>query len=42
VELVDAGTLGTEPGRVFPAAAAPEALAAALSGTGGDPVTLTF
>jgi NADPH:quinone reductase-like Zn-dependent oxidoreductase len=42
VELVDAGTLHTEPGRVFPAAAAAEALAAALSGTGGRPVTLTF
>jgi hypothetical protein len=42
VKLVDAGTLGTEPGRVFPAAAAPEALAAVLSGTGGQPVTLTF
>jgi NADPH:quinone reductase-like Zn-dependent oxidoreductase len=41
-ELADAGTLGAEPGRVFPAAAAPEALAAALSGTGGQPVTLTF
>ena len=42
VELVEAGTLRTESGRVFPAAAAPEALAAALSGTGGHPVTLTF
>jgi hypothetical protein len=42
VELVDAGTLDIEPGRVFPAAAAAEALAAALSGTGGHPVTLTF
>ena len=42
VELVDAGTLGIEPGPVFPAAAAPEALAAALSGTGGHPVTLAF
>jgi NADPH:quinone reductase-like Zn-dependent oxidoreductase len=42
VERVDVGALGTEPGRVFPAAAAPEALAAALSGTGGHPVTLTF
>jgi NADPH:quinone reductase-like Zn-dependent oxidoreductase len=41
-ELVDAGTLRTEPARVFPAAAAAEALAAALSGTGGRPVTLTF
>jgi NADPH:quinone reductase-like Zn-dependent oxidoreductase len=41
-EMVDAGTLGIEPGRVFPAAAASEALAAALSGTGGHPVTLTF
>ena len=42
VELVDAGTLGIEPGPVFSAAAAPEALAAALSGTGGRPVTLAF
>jgi NADPH:quinone reductase-like Zn-dependent oxidoreductase len=42
VELVDPGILGAESGRVFPAAAAPEALAAALSGTGGHPVTLTF
>jgi NADPH:quinone reductase-like Zn-dependent oxidoreductase len=42
VELVDAGTLGIEPGPVFPAAAAAEALAAALAGTGGHPVTLTF
>jgi NADPH:quinone reductase-like Zn-dependent oxidoreductase len=42
VELVDAGTLRIEPGPVFPAAAAAEALAAALSGTGGRPVTLTF
>jgi NADPH:quinone reductase-like Zn-dependent oxidoreductase len=42
VELVDAGTLDIEPGPVFPAAAAPEALAAALSGTGGHPVTLAF
>jgi NADPH:quinone reductase-like Zn-dependent oxidoreductase len=41
-ELVDAGTLRIEPGPVFPAAAAPDALAAALSGTGGRPVTLTF
>ena len=42
VELVEAGTLRTERGRVFPSAAAAEALAAALSGTGGHPVTLTF
>jgi NADPH:quinone reductase-like Zn-dependent oxidoreductase len=42
VELVEAGTLRIEPARVFPAAAAAEALAAALSGTGGHPVTLTF
>jgi NADPH:quinone reductase-like Zn-dependent oxidoreductase len=42
VELVDAGTLAIEPGPVFPAAAAPEALAAALAGTGGHPVTLAF
>jgi NADPH:quinone reductase-like Zn-dependent oxidoreductase len=42
VDLVAAGTLDIEPGRVFPAAAAPEALAAALSGTGGHPVALTF
>jgi NADPH:quinone reductase-like Zn-dependent oxidoreductase len=42
VELVDAGTLGIEPGPVFPVAAAAEALAAALSGTGGQPVTLAF
>jgi NADPH:quinone reductase-like Zn-dependent oxidoreductase len=42
VELVDAGTLGIDPGPVFPAAAAPDALAAALSGTGGHPVTLAF
>jgi NADPH:quinone reductase-like Zn-dependent oxidoreductase len=42
VEPVEAGTLRIEPGRVFPAAAAAEALAAALSGTGGHPVTLTF
>jgi NADPH:quinone reductase-like Zn-dependent oxidoreductase len=41
-ELVEAGTLRIEPGRVFPAAAAAEALAAALSGTGGHPVTLAF
>jgi NADPH:quinone reductase-like Zn-dependent oxidoreductase len=41
-ELAAAGTLVTESPRVFPAAAAPEALAAALSGTGGQPVTLTF
>jgi NADPH:quinone reductase-like Zn-dependent oxidoreductase len=42
VERVDAGTLGIESGAVFPAAAAAEALAASLSGTGGRPVTLTF
>jgi NADPH:quinone reductase-like Zn-dependent oxidoreductase len=42
VQLVDAGTLAIEPGPEFPAAAAPEALAAALAGTGGRPVTLTF
>jgi hypothetical protein len=41
VELVDA-EVGIKPGPVFPAAAAPEALAAALSGTGGHAVTLTF
>jgi NADPH:quinone reductase-like Zn-dependent oxidoreductase len=41
VERVDA-EVGIEPGPVFPAAAAPEALAAALSGTGGHPVTLEF
>src|SRR5436190_13092737 len=43
VELIDGDTVGIEPVPVFPAAAAaPEALAAALSGTGGRPVTLTF
>jgi NADPH:quinone reductase-like Zn-dependent oxidoreductase len=42
VQLVDSGTLGIEAERVFPAAAAPEALAAALTGTGGHPVALTF
>jgi NADPH:quinone reductase-like Zn-dependent oxidoreductase len=42
VDLVVAGTLDIEPGRVFPAAAAAEALADALAGTGGRPVTLTF
>jgi NADPH:quinone reductase-like Zn-dependent oxidoreductase len=42
VDLVAAGTLDIEPGRVFPAAAASEALAAALSGTGGQPVALAF
>jgi NADPH:quinone reductase-like Zn-dependent oxidoreductase len=42
VELVGAGTLHIEPGRVFPVAAAAEALDAALSGTGGHPVTLTL
>jgi hypothetical protein len=41
-QLVDSGTLGIEAERVFPAAAAPEALAAALTGTGGHPVALTF
>src|SRR3954454_3965757 len=38
VERADDGALDTEPGRVFPAAAAPEALAAVLSGTGGRAV----
>jgi NADPH:quinone reductase-like Zn-dependent oxidoreductase len=42
VELAGAGTLGTEPARVFPAGAGREALAAALTGTGGHPVTLAF
>jgi|tagenome__1003787_1003787.scaffolds.fasta_scaffold20624651_1 NADPH:quinone reductase-like Zn-dependent oxidoreductase len=42
VELVDAGRLGIQPGPVFPAAAAQEALAVALSGTGGRPVALSF
>jgi hypothetical protein len=42
VQRADGGPLDTEPGRVFPAAAAPEALAAVLSGTGGRTVTLTF
>jgi NADPH:quinone reductase-like Zn-dependent oxidoreductase len=42
VQLAGAGTLAIEPGPEFPAAAAPEALAAALAGTGGRPVTLTF
>jgi NADPH:quinone reductase-like Zn-dependent oxidoreductase len=42
VDLVAAGTLDIEAARVFPAAAASEALAAALSGTGGHPVALTF
>ena len=42
VEPADGGTLDTEPGRVFSAAAASEALAAVLSGTGGRTVTLTF
>jgi NADPH:quinone reductase-like Zn-dependent oxidoreductase len=41
VKLIDTD-IGLEPGPVFPAAAAPQALAAALSGTGGHPVTLTF
>jgi len=40
VERID--TNAVEPGHVFPAAAAGEALAAALSGTGGHPVTLSF
>ena len=42
VERADGGTLDTKPGRVLSAAAAPEALAAVLSGTGGRTVTLTF
>jgi NADPH:quinone reductase-like Zn-dependent oxidoreductase len=42
VELIDADAVGIEPGPVFPAAHAPEALAAVLSGTGGHPVTLKF
>src|SRR4051812_10398007 len=41
-DLAEAGALEIEPAREFPAAAAPEALAAALSGTGGHPVTLMF
>src|SRR3954451_9804493 len=41
-DLVEAGALEIEPAREFPAAAAPDALAAALSGTGGHPVTLIF
>jgi hypothetical protein len=41
LELIDGDTVGIESGSVFPATA-PEALAAALSGTGGRPVTLTF
>jgi NADPH:quinone reductase-like Zn-dependent oxidoreductase len=41
-ELVDAGTLDIEPGRVFEASAAREALASAQSGTGGRPVALIF
>src|SRR4051794_37096390 len=41
-DLAEAGALGIEPAREFPAAAAPEALADALSGTGGHPVTLMF
>ena len=42
VDLAEAAAPGIEPAREFPVAAAPEALAAALSGTGGHPVTLTF
>jgi hypothetical protein len=42
VGLVDAGSLSIESGPVFAAAAAQEALATALSGTGGRPVTLEF
>jgi NADPH:quinone reductase-like Zn-dependent oxidoreductase len=42
LELIDGDAVGIEPGPVFPAAAAPEALAAALAGTGGHAVTLTF
>src|SRR3954453_11324869 len=42
VDLAAAGTLDIEPGRVFPAAAASEALAAALAGTGGQPVAIMF
>jgi NADPH:quinone reductase-like Zn-dependent oxidoreductase len=42
VGLIDGEAVGFEPGPVFPAAAASEALAAALSGTGGRPVTLAF
>jgi NADPH:quinone reductase-like Zn-dependent oxidoreductase len=42
VERADGGTLDADPGRVFSAAAAPEALAAVLSGTGGRTLTLTF
>ena len=42
LELIDGDIVGIEPGPVFPAAAAREALAAALCGTGGHPVTLTF
>src|SRR3954470_17120500 len=42
VDLVAAGTLDIEPGRVFPAAAASEALAAALAGTGAQPGAVMF
>ena len=41
-DLAGAGALEVEPAHVFPATAAPEALATTLSGTGGRPVTLTF
>jgi NADPH:quinone reductase-like Zn-dependent oxidoreductase len=42
VGVIERAAVGVEPGPVFPAAAASEALAAALSGTGGRPVTLAF
>ena len=41
-DLAGAGALEVQPAHVFPATAAPEALATALSGTGGRPVTLAF
>jgi hypothetical protein len=41
VEVIDGDTVGIEPGPVLPAAA-PEAVAAALSTTGGRPLMLTF
>jgi NADPH:quinone reductase-like Zn-dependent oxidoreductase len=40
--LVEAGSLEIGSARVFPAASAPQALAAVFSGTGGHPVTLAF